>query len=291
VNSTRRGWPMLAVVSAAAALLATAIFGQGSSIFLLDLPGDRVGVRYSHGSLDRAVQLQDNFDALIEDFRGWTRAKVGLVILLLNRDEWKESGFTNPYGVAEPAGGRGIAMPAWGDDGTVQIWRQLLGSRLPMLPDQPFRGTPEQEASLAVADLNATVDGARILLRAAGISGDQPWVDGVLTLAVVLSNIQGHHATRLSDVRMIYEDFARTGGGPAAYPLDAAAAPPSLAARLWFDSQFFSAANLLVGPGGKYPAKAIFKQARKNGGRVLAAELMAKCPELGTWLKTSFKTN
>jgi len=284
--------PRLAVlVSICAVLVGAPVLAQGSSMFLLDLPGDTVGVRYSHGSLDRAVQLQDSFELLVEDFRGWTRAKVSLVILLLSRDEWKESGFVFPYGMPEAAGGRGLALPSWGDDGTVELWRGLLGTRLPTLPEQPMRGTPEQTASLAVADLIAAIDGARILLRASGIRGDQPWVDGLISQVVVLSNIQNHHATRLPDVRMVFGDLSSRGGGPGAYPLNMALSPPSLPARLWFESQFFTGAALLSSSSCKYPAKAVFKQARKNGGLIQSADLMARCPELGTWLKSSFKAD
>lgn len=264
--------------------------GQGgSAMFLLDLPGETVAVRYSHGSLERAVQVQDNFELMVGDFRDWTRTKVGLVLFLLSRDEWKELDYRAPYGVPEPAGGRGIALPAWGDDGTVEVWQKILGTRLPVLPDQPSRGTPEQVASLGVGDLMASVEAAQIMLRAAGISGDQPWVEGVLAQVVVLSNIQAHHGTRLADVRMVFGDLSRAGGGSGAHPLSAVNSPPSLRARLWFESQFFNAANLLVGPDGKYPARAIFKHARKNGGLVLAADLLAESPELGSWLNSSFK--
>lgn len=262
---------------------------QSSSMFLLDLPGDRVGVRYSHGSLDRAVQVQDTLDSLVDDFRGWTRAKVGLVVLLLSREEWQQSGFTYPYGMSEAAGGRGLALPSWGDDGTVELWRGLLGSRLPTLPEQPMRGTPEQTASLAVADLVGAIDAVRILLRASGIKGDKPWVDGLLSHLVVFSNVQSHHAARLPDVRMVFEDLALKGGGPGAHPLTAATSPVTLPVRLWYESQFFTGASLLSSPGCKFPAKAVFKQARKKGGLVQAADLLAECPELGTWLKTNFK--
>lgn len=270
-------------------LTAASVTAQGTTMFLLDLPGDKVAVRYSHGSLDRAVQVQDSFELLVEDFRGWTRAKVGLVVLLLSRDEWKESGFSLPYGVPESSGGRGLAMPSWGDQGTVELWRGLLGTRLPTQPDQPMRGTPEESASLAVADLIGAIDSAKILLRASGIRGDQPWVDGLVTHVVVLSFLSSHHTARLPDVRMLFADLSNRGGGPGAFPVAAAGTPTTLPERLWFESQFFSGAALLSSSTCKYPAKSLFKQARKNGGLVQSADLLAKCPELGSWLKANFK--
>ena len=262
---------------------------QGSSMFLLDLPGDKVGVRYSHGSLDRAVQVQDSFDLLVEDFRSWTRAKVNLVILLLSREEWTESGLVYPYGMSEASGGRGLALPSWGDEGTVELWRNLLGTRLPTQPDQPMRGTPEQTASLAVADLIGSIDAARILLRGSGTRGDQPWVDGVIAHVVVLNHIRSHHEARLPDVRMAFGDLAKQGGGVRVHPLSSALSPPSLVARLWFESQFFAGAAQLSSSSCKVPAKAIFKQARKNGGLIQAADLLSECPELGSWLSSSFE--
>ena len=134
------GWTFLVLVASVPG------FGQGgSSMFLLDLPGDSVAVRYTHGSLDRAVQVQDNFELMVDDFRGWTRTKVGLLLFLLSREEWIELRYREPYGVPEAAGGRGIALPAWGDDGSVEVWQNLLGTRLPVLPDNPLRGTPDQD--------------------------------------------------------------------------------------------------------------------------------------------------
>ena len=88
---------------------------------------------------------------------------------------------------------------------------------------------------------------------------------------------------------MAFGDLAKKGGGVGAYPLSAASSPPSLAARLWFESQLFNGAALLSSASCKHPAKAIFKQARKNGGLIQAADLLAECPELGTWLRSSFK--
>ena len=262
---------------------------QDQSIFLLDLPGDRVAVRYSHGSLDRAVHLQDLFDTMVEDYRAWTRAKVGLVILLLSREDWKLSGFSYPYGMSEAAGGRGLALPSWGDDGTVELWRGLLGTRLPTQPEQPMRGTPEQTASLAVADLIGSTEAARILLRSSGIRGDQPWVDSLIAQLVSLSNIESHHAARLPDIRMVYADLSTRAGGLAAHPLSNTAAPPTLAVRLWFESQFFAGAAVLAGQGCKQEPKAVFKQARKAGGMILGADLISKCPALDQWLQSNFK--
>ena len=259
------------------------------AMYLLELPGDLVPVRYTPGSLDRAVSVQDQLGNLIEDFKSWSRAKSALIVLLLSRDEWQGAGFESEYGVPEPAGGLGLAMSAFGDDETVELWKGLLGTRLPTQADQPNLGTPEQAASLAVGDLIALVDAARICLMAGGFTGDQPWVNGVMAHIVALSVLTGHAQVRLPEVRMVFSALATNGGGPGAYPLAAAIKPPSLSARLWFEGQYFDAASLVAGGEGKAPAKAVLKQARKDGGRVRAADLLARYPELGTWLNTNFR--
>lgn len=259
------------------------------TMFLLELPGDLVPIRYTPGSLDRAVAVQDQLGDLVEDFKSWSRAKSAVVVLLLSRDEWQGAGLESKYGVPEPAGGLGLAMSAFGDDDTVELWKGLLGTRLPTQADQPNLGTPEQAASLAVGDLIALVDAARICLLAGGITGDQPWVNGVMAHIVALSVVMGRAEMRLPEMRMVFSALATNGGGPGAYPLAAAIKPPSLSARLWFEGQYFGAASLVAGEEGKAPAKAVLKQVRKDGGQVRAADLLARYPELGTWLNSSFR--
>lgn len=245
-------------------------------------------VRYTPGSLDRAVSIQERLENLVEDYKSWSRAKSALIVLLLSRDEWQAAGLESQYGVPQPAGGLGLAMSAYGDAETVELWKRLLGTRLPTQADQPNIGTPEEAASLAVGDTIALVDAARICLLASGFTGDQPWVDGVMAHIVALSVVMDREQLRVPEVRMVYSALAVNGGGPGAYPLAAATQPPSLSARLWFEGQYFDAANLVAVEAGKAPAKAVLKQARKNGGRVRGADLLAHYPALGTWLQTSF---
>lgn len=262
--------------------------GPASTTYLLQLPGDLVPIRYTPGSLDRAVSVQGQLENLVEDFKSWSRSKAALIVLLLSREEWQGAGFESEYGLPEPAGGLGLAMSAYGDADTVELWQGLLGARLPTLADQPNFGTPEQAASLALGDLVALVDAARICLVAGGFRGDQAWVDGVLAHIVALSVIMGHQSLRLPEVRMVYSALTTQGGGAGAYSLAVATRPPDLRARLWFEGQYFEAASLVAQVEGKAPAKAVLKQARKSGGMVRAAALISSYPELGNWLKTRF---
>lgn len=260
----------------------------GSLAFLLELPGELVGVRYSPGSLERAVHLQDRYTLLLEDFRSWSNSPVALVLFLLSRDEWQQAGFELPYGVPTAMGGRGLAMSAWGDAQTVQLWKDLLGSRLPILPDTPLRGSPDEVASQALAALLGAVEVSYILLQAGGYRGDRPWVDGVMAHLVALAAIERHESQHLPEMRQVFLQLARSGGGAGAYPLSAATTSDSLAARLWFEAQYFDAASLISQGRGKTPTKAVLRQARKQGGGIRAADLLARYPALGEWLSTSF---
>ena len=102
--------------------------------FLPELRGDFVSVRYTSGSLDRAVRVQRRLEPLVQDFSKWGGRFTGLSILLLARAEWKANGLEMPYGLPDTLGGH-LALPAWGDTGTAGLWRRLLGQ-----PEHPGQG-------------------------------------------------------------------------------------------------------------------------------------------------------
>jgi hypothetical protein len=255
---------------------------------LLNLPGDTVSVRYTPGSLDRAVNLQKRVQTLADDFAGWSRQHTLLLLYVLSREEWRESEFEDPFGVPQRMSTSEVAMTAWGDAGTVELWRELLGRRLPVLPGTPMRGSPEEVASLALHDLMAQIEVSRLLLDAAGLRGDRPWVDGVLTHVVALSSYLKHEGERLPEISRAFESLSLRAGGPGARSLRRARQSRILAERLWLEAQFFQAALRLTESEGKAPAKAILKRARKNGGQVEAADLLARTPALGDWLAAAF---
>lgn len=251
---------------------------------LLELPGDAVSVRYTPGSLDRAVSVQERFLRLLRDFRDWARHDAVLLVYLLSREEWERAGYRSPYGLPEPLEGRALALAAWGDAETVSLWQRLIGGRLPMVPGQPFRGSPEEASSLALADLIARVEVVRNLLPAAGYSGDAIWVDGVMAHAVALSTLQRHEATQLPEATRLFAALASRGAAPGSESSAEADPTSSLAARLGQEGWYFEAALLVAEAEGRAPAKALLKWARRYSDRVPAADLVGRYPQLGRWL-------
>ncbi len=247
-----------------------------------------MGVRYTLGALDRAVRVQQRFEPLVLDFGGWSRRPVSFAVLLLSREEWRAAGLKGAYGVPSRLGGRRLALPAWGDPGTVELWRRLLGRPLPALPEAPIRGTPEEAASLLLGDLLAEVEAARLLLAAAGYSGREPWVAEVMAHAVAWSAFVRHEPGRLAEIERLFALLGRSHGDSHPRPLERFSSSGDLGERLWFQARFFEGARVLSGTEDRQAAKKLLKRARKQGGRLAAAELVRWYPELPGWLERSF---
>ncbi len=282
---------LLSAVILLAQTSTTAALAQSASPLLLDLSGSLASIRYSPGSLDRASRVQDHVEKMVEDFDSWSKEKISLGIYLLSFEDWVQIGLQDTYGMPSPMGGRGLALPAWGNPETVALWKGLMQSRLPTIPDPSIsisRGTPDELASLLVADVIAIAELARIQLVSAGFRGDKPWVDDVVAHTMALSGILLHKDQRLPEVRMIYNSLSAAGGGSKAHSLAESESPTSIQTKLWFDAQCFTAASIVAESGGKQPAKQILRLAKKNGGVIRASDLVSSFPGLDGWLRSSF---
>ena len=286
-----KGRALSAATRVALALLSLGgpLAGQSASPLLLDLPGQSAPIRYSPGALERATQVQDHVESMVENFDTWAKEKIPLGIYLLSPDDWSQIGLQEPYGVPAHMGGRGLALPAWGTPTTVSLWQTLTKSRLPTMPSATMsRGTPDEIASLLVADVIAIAELARLQLKSANFRGDKPWVEGVAAHIVALSGILAQKDPRLPEMRMIYSDLEAAGGGHGSHPLSAIGTTKSAQTRLWFESQYFNAATIAAQAGSKQPAKQMLKSARKQGGLIRAADLISTFPGLDSWLRSSF---
>ena len=270
--------------------LATASSTGGYSplSFLLDLRGDAVKVRYAPGALDRASHAQDRFELVVSDCRSWTQSRLSLVVYVLGPEEWQAAEVERPYGLPESMSASELALASWGDDQSVELWRDLLGRRLPVIEGTALRGSPEEVASIALHNLMAVVEAFEMCLAGSGISGDQGWIDRFLVQVMALSFLQRHEAGRLSEVDEVYASLSDRGGGPGAYPLREALEPETLTQWLWAEAQFYQAARLLSEEEGKAPAKAVLKLAGKQGGELKAADLVARFPVLADWRRQAF---
>lgn len=289
----RRPLSILGTVFCLSAFLAQGVglaqTGDASSVLgmLLSLPGDLVDIRYSPGSLDRAVHVQDRAELLVEDFRSWSSGDTTLVIYLLSREEWKMSGYKSPYGLAIRVGGHGLAINSDGDSGTVAMWRDLLGTALPTLPGAPLRGTPEEAASLGVCDILSVHEASRVMLSTVEFDGDAEWIEPLMVHTVALSWIERNEAARLPEVRQVFQSLSANEGGPGAHSL-AEYPTRSLRTYLWYQAQFHAGAAVLTEQEGGGAAKKLFKLARKNGGVLKATDLVQEFPGLDSWLMESF---
>lgn len=276
-------------------LAAVGLFGAGAaeaqsaSPLLLDLPGQLALVRYSPGALDRATRVQDQVEAMVENFDSWSKERMPLGVFLLSPEDWQETGLQSPYGLPTSMGGRGLALPAWGTEVTVALWQSLLRSPLPTMPSPSVsRGSPEELASVLVADLVAMPRIARIQLKAAGFRSESRWVEGVAGQILALSGVLTNKDPRLPEMRLIYASLEAAQGGPGSYSLEALAAAGSLQRDMWFEAQYFNGASIATQAEGKQSAKKMLRQAQKSGKLLRSADLISIFPGLAEWKRTSF---
>lgn len=252
---------------------------------LLLLPGNQVSVRYTPGSLDRASRLQQRLEPLVKEIGSWTGQPASLAIFLISRDEWEQVGFALPYGFPARLPGRLLALAAWADDGTVDLWRGLLHEQLPEAATGFAAGSPTMQSSLEVCDLLGSVEAARILLEKAGLAGDELWISELMAhTAYLAARWQGPpRAGGDEDVRSA--TAARPGG---ALPLAAYEAGLSMEDWLWFQSAFYRGARQLIERRGHKVGKQMLRTAAKSGGTLRRADLIDRYPEVGEWLRTAF---
>ncbi len=254
---------------------------------LLDLRGERVSVRYSAGALQRASQIQDPFELLAGDFARWSGQKGRLAVLLLGRDDWERAGIGMPYGLPARVHGSSVAVAAWGDSGSVELWGRLLGWDLPVVDDAPLRSTADEAASLVPTDLLGLFEGARVLIEQASYRGEETWIGEVVAHTVAATVIARSPGGGTAGAARLYRSLVAAREG-AALPLSAYRSGLSLEDWLWFQARFFEAALLILEADQRGAAKAIFRTARRSDGRISRADLLGRYPGLAVWLRERF---
>jgi hypothetical protein len=262
---------------------------------LLNLRGARSTVRYSPGSLDRAAHVQARLDALAEDFATWGGGQRELLAFVLGPEDWQAAGLLRAYGLPEltgPAGNAGIALPAWGDDRTIAVWRALLGTAggpLPWSAGTPVRGTPEEAASLAAADLLAQIDLAREFVDRARLAGGPPWIRELLAATVARAAFERHEAERRQEIVDFFGALARgaasagAAGGALIGYRDDLPYPERVAAS----GRFFAAAGFLLDRDRAKTVPRLMKLAGKNGRPLAPGDLLPRYPGLKEWLEAA----
>ncbi len=267
----------------------TLIYPEPAVYLLLHLPGDLVNVRYTPGSLDRAANLQYRLELASRTFKRSVDSRLEIDVYVLSREEWRQARYDVPYGVPVRVGTRALAAPAEGDDGTVQLWSGLLRGMLPAVAGSPIRGTPQQAATMILADFLAQLLVSEILVDEVGIAGNQQWVRGLMTHVASVEFVKRHEESRLRDLDAMYGLLAQHAG-PRAFSAREYAPDLGFGDWLWFQAQFHAGAQTIVAKEGKGSLKKMKKMRGKAGGVLSDEQLLRRYDALDEWFYASFTT-
>jgi len=249
---------------------------SASTAYLMELPGQRVDVRYAGGSLDRAANLQRRFELMLEAASRWTNTALQLQLVVVDRDDWGSVvGRAIPYGVPTIDHDGSVVVAAQGDQETIALWHGALGLSLPRVQGMPLIGTREEVASLAIGDLLAQLDVARVVLDEAQLRGATPQIEGLLVMATAWNAWGRFEPDRLNEIGAILTQLASAPGaaGPAYSSFVAAA-------------RMLPAARQLLEASGHRPLRRLAKLAESGEGTVTACALLKEYDGLRAWQRT-----
>jgi hypothetical protein len=258
---------------------------------LLLLHGRFCEVFYTPGTLDRAAALQQRLDVFVEAVMGMVPKQAGVLIprlRALDPERWQAAGIERPWGLPAPVGELEFAVPATGDAATVALARRLTGGFLPALPGEPLIGTVEEAASLLVADAVLQVELAGAWARAAGIRGEQPWIDALVAHAVARLAWEQTDPDRMPAIADLFDRIAAHRGGAAPPSLDAFRHDLSVEERLAFDADFLRGADLLWVKKGNTGLRRWLAASARSGLRLSEADLRDLAPGLNLWIDEGF---
>ncbi len=263
------------------------LYPEPPSFLLLRLGGDRAHFRYSPGSLDRAANLQERMELVARLFEKWSDDRFDLAVFVLSRREWEEAGIDVRYGIPVRVGTRAIAAPARGDPRTVELWSQLLDGALPTVIGTPILGTPQEVASMMVADVLVQLLAGEILVDSLGLHGDEPWIRPVMAHLAAWAVVERAGTDRPQDVTAFYRQLL-AGHPPNVFSLRDYRADLALEDWLWFQGQFHFAARAIYDKEGKDAVKKMRGLAKKGRGAIRTDRLRRKYKGLDEWLETNF---
>lgn len=268
----------------------TRLYQRPPVYLLLRLSGDLTEFRYTPGSLDRSARLQTRLELAGRAFRKWAK-KVEMIpeVFVLGHEEWRGARYPVPYGVPIRLQGNGLAVPAIGDDHTVALWSELLDGTLPSILGTPIRSTPQQAATMLLADQVAQILVSEMLVDTAGLGGNRPWVRGFATHVVSLGVASRIEPGRLRELDTMYALLERHRPAQGASARDYGPDLP-FDEWLWFQGQFHHGAKLLLQDAGNgNDAVKRLRKLRKRGDGVLRDDLLlARVDGLRDWFATAF---
>lgn len=285
-------WALVSGLSPAAADEAarrapSRLYPEPPSFLLLRLGGDRAHFRYTPGALDRAANLQTRMELVARFFEKWSGEPFELAIFVLGRSEWEQAGFDVEYGIPVRVGTRAIAAPARGDPATVGLWSQLLDGVLPTVLGTPILGTPQEVASMMVADVLVQLEAGEIFVDSLGLTGDEPWVRPVMAHLAACAVVERAGTDRPQDVAAFYRQLLDRRP-PKEYSLRDYGPDLALDDWLWFQAKFHFAARTIYDKEGKDAVKKMQGLAKKDKGSIRTDRLRRRYKGLDEWLETNF---
>ena len=176
---------------------------------LMRLPGDTVDVHYTPGSLDRAAHVQRRLEVLAATLTDWTEYPVGLVVYVLDRQDWERSNAGPHYGVPGRVTGDALAIAAVGDMELARFWQHLLGRAAPQLPGVPLIGPPEGADALAISDLFLQLEATAAMLRQPGWTANTPLTTRLAVHLTAWDVLSVREPERVAQLERIFSDLGR----------------------------------------------------------------------------------
>ena len=276
----------LVLAGLSAVAVVTPCRAQDELRHLLELNGRRSRAWYTTGALDRAAHAQTRFESVVVEVSDALGRPIVIELWLLGREEWAAAGLSRPYGM--PQGyGAGLALPAHGDEGTVALWRTVLGGQLPGPGGVPLRGSPDEVASLGLADLVGTFELCRRLVAQAGVVGDEPWLPELAAATLARGILLKLEPGRAAEIDQVVD--ALTALGPERPPALGPSQVDALGPTAWLGQigRHAAGGGVVVAAEGWRAGRKVLKPARR--GRPLeAAGLLDDYPGLGSWFEEWF---
>lgn len=263
------------------------LYPEPASFLLLRLGGERAFFHYTPGSLDRAANLQARLEVVARTFERWTDERLEVAVFVLNRREWREANIDVEYGIPVRVGAQGIAAPSRGDSETIELWSKILNGRLPTVIGTPMLGTPQEVASLVVADTLVQLQAGEIMVDYMGLGGNEPWVRALIAHLAVFAVAERAGTDRPRDLAALYGQF-QTRHDPRTFSLRDYKDTLNFEDWLYFQAQFHFAARTIFEKEGKDSVKKMVKLRKKSGGTILADRLRRKYEKLDEWLTANF---
>lgn len=254
---------------------------------LLTLPGDTVVGRYAPGSLDRAARMQVRLIQLQKQLDDWQSFKTRLGLFVLDQEAWAGQKLSRPYGFPVRVGPLAVAVPAWGNATTVTLWQELLGPVLAAAPDFSVRGTPQEVATVALADTFAQLELCRAYVERQRLTvAAEPWLADILAHAVCITADREGELPPPVDLVSTLETAAGRLPPPAALN----DYEPHMDLRPWlaYQARFAVAGELMWQEHGRRTVKKIFRLHRKKGSALTFGDLLDEWPQLRSWRAEAF---